>query len=125
MTKQTNILNLSYKDFQNLALQTTREDNHLDLVESWQENILNSEFSISEKKDYYAATIYFIVESYQNGYFLKRYSYSYLANHSIFFKDDYSIIDQIALKKIAKLESLVEKSEDKDMWRILKSYKSE
>lgn len=122
MTEKTTIPNLSYKDFKNLCLRKVQHDNCLDLVDTWQDNILHLDFTKSENEDYYAATIYFIQECTKSGYFIKKYEYSYLAEYGKLYAEDYELITREVLQNIAKFENLVSKSKDKFIFGALKEF---
>jgi len=125
MKDNQTIVNLTYEDFQALSLQKVREDNHLKLVETWEENVLSTEYYINKEKDYYSATIYFLEESYTTGYYIKRYSFTHLVRCSTFFNNGFVEIESDVISKISKLEELLAKSKDRHLYSVLKDLKVE
>lgn len=123
MTDKVIISKLTFSDFKNLCLQKVRSDNCLDLVDSWQDNILHLDFTKSKNGDYYSSTIYFIEECSKDRYFIKVYRYSYLVKYETFFINDYQLIAREVLQKIAKFENLVSVNKDKLIYNLLKELK--
>lgn len=120
--KETEKINLNFEDFKKLSLDKVRKDNCLDLVESWEENLLHKDFHQSPDASYYSAKIYFIEEYRGKNHDIKVYSFSYLANHEIFFNNDYFTIDRLVLNKIALLENLMSSNKEEYLYETLKLY---
>lgn len=121
MTTQEIISNLTFADFKNLTLEKVRKDNGLTLIEDWKENILFSDFSENDNKEFYSADIY-IIEEFQNDYALKKYHYSYLVQLQTFFTEDYQFIDREVIQKIATFENIFVKNQDKYLSYSLKEF---
>jgi hypothetical protein len=119
-------ITLTFNEFKNRCLEEVRNDNYLNLVEDWQDNILYTDFSQSQNKNYWQAEIYYIAESNKNRYNILRYDFSYLVDSKVLFTHNYQMIDRTVIKALMRLEDAVSKSTDrflygtlKELWKVI------
>ncbi|GCD11401.1 hypothetical protein [Clostridium tagluense] len=112
MDKQQIHIDLTFEQFKERCLEIVRSDNYMDLVKSWEENIVYTSFTKNLDKSYWKSDIYYVSEYKIDKYYIKHYEFSYITDYNTFFVEDYQYIDRKVIKALAKLESLVAKSKD-------------